>query len=74
VDTEGIEDPKLFVWPGKGVFAVFGRKPEALGASRHCRDPVFMQFIVQVGGAGRPSRVCLPQSRCAPGNAGAARA
>ncbi|GBF99713.1 hypothetical protein Rsub_12425 [Raphidocelis subcapitata] len=48
VDTEGLEDPKLFTWPGKGVFAVFGRKPEALGASPYCRDPVFVQFIVQV--------------------------
>jgi hypothetical protein len=25
VDTQGVEDPKLFVWPGKGVYAVFGR-------------------------------------------------
>ncbi|KAI8469311.1 MAG: hypothetical protein J3K34DRAFT_424307 [Monoraphidium minutum] len=48
VDTQGLEDPKLFVWPGKGVYAVFGRKPEALGASPYCRDPIFVQFIVQV--------------------------
>lgn len=48
VDTQGVEDPKLFVWPGKGVYAVFGRKPEALGASPYCRDPIFVQFIVQV--------------------------
>jgi len=48
VDTQGVEDPKLFVWPGKGVYAVFGRKPEALGTSPHCRDPIFVQFIVQV--------------------------
>jgi hypothetical protein len=51
---KGIEDPKLFVWPGKGVYAVFGRKPEALGASPYCRDPIFVQFIVQVRG-----RVCV---------------
>jgi hypothetical protein len=25
VDTQGVEDPKLFVWPGRGVYAVFGR-------------------------------------------------
>lgn len=49
VDTQGVEDPKLFVWPGRGVYAVFGRKPEALGASPYCRDPVFVQFVVQVG-------------------------
>jgi hypothetical protein len=29
VDTRGIEDPKLFVWPGRGVYAVFNRKPRA---------------------------------------------
>jgi hypothetical protein len=51
VDTQGVEDPKLFVWPGKGVYAVFGRKPEALGASPYCRDPIFVQFFVQVRGA-----------------------
>lgn len=45
---QGIEDPKLFVWPGKGVYAVFGRKPEALGASPYCKDPIFVQFVVQV--------------------------
>ncbi|WIA21773.1 hypothetical protein OEZ85_000932 [Tetradesmus obliquus] len=48
VDTQGVEDPKLFVWPGKGVYAVFGRKPEALGASPYCKDPIFVQFVVQV--------------------------
>jgi hypothetical protein len=51
VDTTGLEDAKLFVWPGKGVYAVFGRKPEAspiLGASPYCVDPVFVQFLVQV--------------------------
>lgn len=48
VDTQGVEDPKLFVWPGKGVYAVFGRKPEALGASPYCKDPIFVQFLVQV--------------------------
>ncbi|GBF90502.1 hypothetical protein Rsub_03498 [Raphidocelis subcapitata] len=31
VDTKGIEDPKLFAWPGRGVFAVFNRKPRAPG-------------------------------------------
>jgi hypothetical protein len=53
VDTQGLEDPKLFVWPGKGVYAVFGRKPEALGSSPYCRNPIFVQFLVQVRGAGR---------------------
>eukprot|EP00882_Tetradesmus_deserticola_P002072 GHRQ01002220.1.p1 GENE.GHRQ01002220.1~~GHRQ01002220.1.p1 ORF type:complete len:413 (+),score=44.27 GHRQ01002220.1:250-1488(+) len=48
VDTQGVEDPKLFMWPGKGVYAVFGRKPEALGASPYCKDPIFVQFVVQV--------------------------
>lgn len=48
VDTQGVEDPKLMVWPGKGVYAVFGRKPEAIGTSPYCKDPIFVQFIVQV--------------------------
>lgn len=52
MDTQGVEDPKLFVWPGKGVYAVFGRKPEALGASPYCKDPIFVQFVVQVRNAG----------------------
>jgi hypothetical protein len=50
VDTQGVEDPKLMVWPGKGVYAVFGRKPEAIGTSPYCKDPIFVQFIVQVRG------------------------
>ena len=33
VDTKGIEDPKLFVWPGKGLYALFGRKPAAVTSS-----------------------------------------
>ena len=28
VDTRGLEDAKLFAWPGRGVYAIFGRKPE----------------------------------------------
>ena len=57
VDTQGLEDPKLFVWPGKGVYAVFGRKPEALGASPYCRDPIFVQFMVQVHGRAVQARI-----------------
>jgi hypothetical protein len=53
VDTKGLEDAKLFSWPGKGVYAVFGRKPEALGASPYCVDPVFVQFLVQVVADGK---------------------
>ena len=57
VDTQGLEDPKLFSWPGRGVYAVFGRKPEALGSSPYCRNPVFVQFIVQV-------RACVCEEEC----------
>jgi hypothetical protein len=53
VDTQGVEDPKLFVWPGKGVYAVFGRKPEAQHGSPYCKEPIFVQFFVQVGGWGQ---------------------
>lgn len=49
VDTKGIEDPKLFVWPGAGVYAIFGRKPQRVGGEAHCPMPViFKQFLVQV--------------------------
>jgi hypothetical protein len=65
VDTRGIEDPKLFVWPGRGVYAVFNRKPRAIArpdavlaygtppAPEACPDdePWLQQFIAAV----RPS-------------------
>jgi hypothetical protein len=66
VDTQGLEDPKLFVWPGKGVYAVFGRKPEALGSSPYCRNPIFVQFIVQVRG-GWAAAAAVVGGVCAPG-------
>lgn len=48
VDTQGIEDPKLFVWPGKGLYAIFGSKPERAGQI-HCKQPViFQQYLAQL--------------------------
>jgi hypothetical protein len=46
----------------QGVYAVFGRKPEALGASPYCKDPIFVQFVVQV----RYAYTCNYRSLCYP--------
>lgn len=50
VDTRGVEDPKLFVWPGKGVYAIFGRKPAAVAGMALCSktEPWLQQYLVSV--------------------------
>jgi hypothetical protein len=58
VDTKGIEDPKLFVWPGKGLYALFGRKPAAANSSNslgqaaspicNTNQPWLQQYLVSV--------------------------
>ena len=50
VDTKGIEDPKLFHWADKGVYAIFGRKPQMSDdGSRFCANPIiFQQYLVQL--------------------------
>ncbi|KAF8058408.1 hypothetical protein HT031_005532 [Scenedesmus sp. PABB004] len=48
-DARGVEDPKLFVWPGRGVFAVFNRKPRADDpAAPACARFGFTQFLQTV--------------------------
>jgi hypothetical protein len=58
VDTRGIEDPKLFVWPGKGVYAMFGRKPELAqdAASPLCPkdQPWLQQYLMLLIPARQP--------------------
>ena len=48
-DVEGLGDVKVWRWPGRGVFAIFGRKPRRKGTDRYCRDViVYHQFLAQV--------------------------
>eukprot|EP00798_Chlamydomonas_sp_ICE-L_P008750 gene8750-33611_t len=48
VDTSGLGDVKLWHWPGKGVYAIFGRKPER-GTSKFCKGPIiYHQWVYQV--------------------------
>lgn len=50
-ETTGVEDLKLFHWPGKGLYGVFGRKgqPDEEGSDACPRPVVFRQFLVKVG-------------------------
>lgn len=51
VDNSGLGDVKLWTWPGRGVYAIFGRKPQraAAGGSKYCDQlVVYQQFIAQV--------------------------
>ncbi len=50
VDVTGLGDVKVWVWPGKGVYAIFGRKPErTLGGGPYCTSQVvYDQWIAQV--------------------------
>ncbi|KAG2487187.1 hypothetical protein HYH03_014165 [Edaphochlamys debaryana] len=49
-DTTGLGDVKVWVWPGKGAFTIFGRKPEREpGAGQYCTSQVvYDQWLVQV--------------------------
>lgn len=45
----GVDDTKLFVWPGKGLFSITGRHQELVNSSEPiCRDFNWMQYITQV--------------------------
>jgi hypothetical protein len=57
-DATGLEDPKLFVWPGRGVYATFNRKPQvaAGAADAHCGNPAFVQYVVTVRWVGAAAR------------------
>jgi hypothetical protein len=45
----GVDDTKLFVWPGKGLFSITGRHQELMNSSDPiCRDFNWMQYITQV--------------------------
>lgn len=51
----GVEDPRLIVWPGKGLFMMFGSKPwpkDPNGIQPEqtaCDGPwAFQQFLVQI--------------------------
>jgi hypothetical protein len=49
----GIDDTKLFVWPGKGLFALVTRRAEAHSPTDvACKRHNFMQYLAQVLRAG----------------------
>ncbi|GFR46647.1 hypothetical protein Agub_g8258 [Astrephomene gubernaculifera] len=50
VDVTGLGDVKVWRWPGKGVYAIFGRKPQrTLGASPYCTSKVvYDQWVAQI--------------------------
>ncbi|KAJ9516862.1 hypothetical protein V8C86DRAFT_2474351 [Haematococcus lacustris] len=49
VDVAGLGDVKLWVWPGKGVYAIFGRKPQRSSKSHSCTELiVYHQWLAQV--------------------------
>lgn len=48
IDTSGLGDTKVWYWQGKGVYAIFGRKPKRQGGP-FCKDQlVYQQVIAQV--------------------------
>ncbi|KXZ54176.1 hypothetical protein GPECTOR_5g272 [Gonium pectorale] len=49
-DVTGLGDVKVWVWPGKGVYTIFGRKPERAGTDGpYCPSQVvYDQWIAQV--------------------------
>lgn len=47
-ETTGIEDLKLFHWPGKGLYGIFGRKPLSASPNNTCAFTIFQQFMVKV--------------------------
>ncbi|PNH05439.1 hypothetical protein TSOC_008273 [Tetrabaena socialis] len=49
-DVTGLGDVKVWAWPGKGVYAIFGRKPERTpGSGQYCNTKVvYDQWIAQV--------------------------
>lgn len=52
-DMEGIEDPKLFHWPGKGVYALLGRKTPQEPNHKYCHGHVvFQQYITRLTSEG----------------------
>lgn len=49
LDTTGLGDVKVFKWPGRGVYAIFGRKPERVVDGPFCSDKVvYYQFLAQI--------------------------
>jgi hypothetical protein len=46
----GLDDTKLFAWPGKGLFALVTRRAEAQSPTDvACKHLNFMQYLAQVG-------------------------
>jgi hypothetical protein len=53
VEYTGVDDTRLFVWPGKGLFAITGRKSEVhSGNPVECGRYNWMMYLVQVSTGG----------------------
>ncbi|KAG1672134.1 hypothetical protein FOA52_001722 [Chlamydomonas sp. UWO 241] len=75
LDTAGLGDVKVWRWPGRGVYAIFGRKPQRNGTSVLCNGfVVYHQWIAQIKaeeGAGewrleQPLPLLVPASHAYP--------
>ncbi|GLC41935.1 hypothetical protein PLESTF_000102300 [Pleodorina starrii] len=57
-DVTGLGDVKVWVWPGRGLYTIFGRKPERVpGAGPYCTSKVvYDQWIAQI----RPEQAAGP--------------
>ncbi len=46
----GVDDTKLFVWPGKGLFSITGRHQELVNTTDPiCRGFNWMQYLLNTG-------------------------
>jgi hypothetical protein len=53
-EATGVDDTKLFRWPGRGLWSITGRRPpRPAGGKAWCRQPVvWRQFVVQLAREG----------------------
>ena len=47
-DETGISDVKLWRWPGRGIYAIFGRKPQRKADERFCGSLRYHQWLLQL--------------------------
>lgn len=54
-DESGISDAKLWHWPGRGVYAIYGRKPQRKEGERFCGPLRYHQWLSQISNEGSKS-------------------
>jgi hypothetical protein len=55
-DETGISDVKLWRWPGRGIYAIFGRKPQRNADERFCGNLRYHQWFSQLSSEGLGTR------------------